>query len=181
MTDNLRWFPWSRKRFFEGFFLWNHRFSVCTLCIRENRQSLAFSFSFLPAAHQCVATVLPSRLFFIPPIWLVVVAWWLACQAWQPFSPFGSYNSSSFEDETPVLVAFSEEPFMGWGGFSLSASARLSPVTLKHKHKHAHPPTHSHATTTPWRGGGCRAFLSQWLAVAPAARARMGPLAGPAL
>lgn len=84
------------------------------------------------------------------------------------FPPFGSHNDSPFEDETPVLVAFSEEPFYRGEGAPLSVSARLSPVTLK--------PTHPHGGS-----GTCRDFLSRWLAVAPAAHAQSGPLAGPAL
>lgn len=70
----------------------------------------------------------------------MVVAWWPACQAWQPFSPFGSHNGFPFEDETPVLVAFSEEPFMGWGGFSLC----LLNWVLSHSNV---VPTHPHTHT----------------------------------
>lgn len=85
---------------------------------------------------------------------------WLARQAWQPFSPFGSHNNCSFEDETPVLVASSKGTFYGVrrgvGGFSVSA--RLSPVRPKRRHTHTHTHTTS-SSSSPRRSGPCPVFL----------------------
>lgn len=81
-----------------------------------------------------MATVLPSCPFFLPPIWLVVA--WLAGQAWQPFSPFGSHNNCSFEDETSLLVAFFKETFYWVRGLLCLCqieSCHTHPLTRHHR------------------------------------------------
>lgn len=119
MIDNVRWFPAVEKGSLRGFFekpqilhmhpgnrlSWSHFSEVSSLLL----------ISVWPLSS-------PFFLFsFLPPIWLVVVAWSSPSLArhGSHFLPFGSHNGSPFEDETPVLVAFLWTAFLWGEGASL--------------------------------------------------------------